>query len=116
MKLIQSELQMARETEAIVEQVMAKYGDDYDPWTEIMEDGNGYPADNYANAGIYSWLLHDFLANDTAHWDFDTVANHTEMGSSGFDGWTDVEQHLIHIGLMSPRGVESDDVRRLGSV
>ena len=41
-ELIQSELQMARETEAIVDEVMAKYGDDYDPWTEIMEDGNGY--------------------------------------------------------------------------
>jgi hypothetical protein len=102
-ELISSELEAAQQTEAIVDAVMAKHGDDYDPWTEIMEDGNGYPTDNYANAGIYSWLLHDHLQYNTSQWDFDTVANHTEMGSSGFDGWTDVEQHLIHIGLMSPR-------------
>jgi len=105
MELIQSELEAAEQTEAIVEEVMAKHGDDYDPWTEIMEDGNGYPQDNYDNAGIYAWLLHDFLVNETAQWDFDTVANNTEMGSSGYDGWTDVLQHLVHIGLMSPREV-----------
>ena len=102
-ELIQSELEAAEQTEAIVEQVMAEHGDDYDPWTEIMELGNGYPQDNYANAGIYAWLLHDFLVNETAQWDYDTVANNTEMGSSGYDGWTDVEQHLTHIGLMTPR-------------
>ena len=116
MKLIQSELQMARETEAIVAEVMAKHGDDYDPWTEIMEDGNGYPDDNYSNASIYAWLLYDFLANDTlmlqTHWDYDTVCNNTEMGSSGSDGWRDVYEHLVHIGLMLPRGVKSDDIRR----
>ena len=105
MELIKSELQLAQETEAVVEEAMAEHGDDYDPWDEIMELGNGYPDDNYANAGIYSWLLHDHLANETAHWDFDTVANNTEMGSSGYDGWTDVEQHLVHIGLMSPRQI-----------
>ena len=103
--LAAGEIQLAEQTEAIVESVMAEHGDDYDPWTEIMEEGNGYPQDNYANAGIYSWLLHDHLQYDTVQWDFDTVANNTEMGSSGFDGWTDVEQHLIHIGLMSPRKV-----------
>ena len=104
-KLISSELEAAEQTEAIVESVMAEHGDDYDPWTEIMELGNGYPADNYANAGIYSWLLHDHMQYDTHQWDFDIIAKHTEMGSSGYDGWTDVLQHLIHIGLMSPREV-----------
>jgi len=103
--LIQSEIQLAEETEAIVDEVLAEHGDDYDPWTEIMELGNGYPDDNYANAGIYAWLLHDFLANDTTHWSFETVSANTEMGSSGFDSWVDVHEHLVHIGLMSPREV-----------
>ena len=102
-ELISSELEAAEQTEAIVEQVMAEHGDDYDPWTEIMEEGNGYPDDNYANAGIYGWLLHDHLQYDTSHWDFDIVAKHTEMGSSGYDSWADVLEHLVHIGLMSPR-------------
>ena len=103
--LIQSELEAAQQTEAIVESVMAEHGDDYDPWTEIMEQGNGYPDDNYANAGIYSWLLHDHIVNETVQWDFDTVANNTEMGTSGYDSWVDVFEHLVHIGLMSPRTV-----------
>ena len=102
-ELITSEIESAEQTEAIVDAVMALHGDDYDPWTEIMELGNGYPADNYANAGIYSWLLHDHMQYDTHQWDFDIIAKHTEMGSSGYDGWTDVEQHLTHIGLMTPR-------------
>ncbi len=101
--LIKSELDAAAETEQIVEAVMAEHGDDYDPWTEIMEDGNGYPQDNYDNAGIYAWLLHDHLQYETILWDYDTVCNNTEMGSSGYDGWTDVLEHLVHIGLMSPR-------------
>ena len=103
--LIQSELEAAQQTEAIVDEVLAEHGDDYDPWTEIMELGNGYPDDNYANAGIYSWLLHDHLVNETGHWDFETVSANTEMGSSGYDGWVDVHEHLVHIGLMSPREV-----------
>lgn len=103
MDLISSELEAAEQTEAVVEAVMAEHGDDYDPWTEIMEDGNGYPADNYANAGIYSWLLHDHLQYETVLWDYDTVSSNTEMGSSGYDGWVDVVEHLVHIGLMSPR-------------
>ena len=102
-ELITSEIESAEQTEAIVESVMALHGDLYDPWTEIMELGNGYPADNYANAGIYAWLLHDHMQYDTHQWDFDIIAKHTEMGSSGYDGWTDVEQHLVHIGLMTPR-------------
>ena len=105
MDLIASELESASETEAIVEAVMAKHGDDYDPWTEIMEDGNGYPDDNYANASIYAWLLHDHLQYETVLWDYDTVAKHTEMGSSGYDGWTHALEHLVHIGLMSPREI-----------
>ena len=104
-ELISSELEAAEQTEAIVESVMAKHGDDYDPWTEIMEKGNGYPDDNYSNASIYAWLLSDHLKHETAQWDFDTVADNTEMGTSGYDSWTDVEQHLIHIGLMTPRTI-----------
>lgn len=104
-ELIQSELELAAETEAIVESVMAKHGDDYDPWTEIMEEGNGYPQDNYDAAGIYAWLLHDHLQYETAQWDYDTVCNNTEMGSSGSDGWRSVLEHLVHIGLMTPREV-----------
>lgn len=99
-ELIQSELDSAKQTEAIVEEVMAEHGDDYDPWTEMMELGNGYPDDNYANAGIYAWLLHDHLANETAQWSYETVSANTEMGSSGYDGWVDVVEHLVHIGLM----------------
>ena len=105
MELIKSELQLAQETEAVVEEAMAEHGDDYDPWDEIMELGNGYPDDNYANAGIYSWLLHDYLVNETAHWSFETVSANTEMGSSGSDGWVNVLEHLVHIGLMSPKEV-----------
>ena len=104
-ELITSEIESAEQTEAIVDAVMAEHGDDYDPWTEIMEQGNGYPADNYANAGIYSWLLHDHIVNETVLWDFNTVANNTEMGTSGYDSWVDVFEHLVHIGLMSPRTV-----------
>lgn len=102
-ELVQSEIQMAEETEAIVDAVMAEHGDDYDPWTEIMEQGNGYPDDNYANAGIYAWLLHDHLVNETAQWDYDVVSANTEMGTSGYDSWADVLEHLVHIGLMTPR-------------
>ena len=102
-ELVQSEILLAEQTEAVVDEVMAEHGDDYDPWTEIMELGNGYPQDNYANAGIYSWLLHDHLQYETSEWDFDTVAANTEMGSSGYDSWTDVLEHLVHIGLMTPR-------------
>ena len=102
-ELIQSELESAQQTETIIAEVMAKHGDDYDPWTEIMEKGNGYPDDNYANASIYAWLLSDHLANETVLWDFDTVAANTEMGTSGYDSWADVLEHLVHIGLMSPR-------------
>ena len=105
LELVQSELEVAEQTEALIDSLMAEMGDDYDPWIEICELGNGYPQDNYANAGIYSWLLHDHLANETAHWDFDTVANNTEMGTSGYDSWVDVHEHLVHIGLMSPRTV-----------
>jgi len=102
-ELITTELESAEQTEAIVDAVMAKHGDDYDPWTEIMELGNGYPSDNRANAGIYAWLLNDHLQYETAVWDYDTVANHTEMGTSGYDSWRDVLEHLVHIGLMTPR-------------
>ena len=102
-ELVSSELKAAQQTEAVVDSVMDEHGDDYDPWDEIMEEGNGYPDDNRANAGIYSWLLHDHLQYETACWDFDTVANNTEMGSSGYDGWRDVVEHLVHIGLMTPR-------------
>ena len=102
-ELVSSELKAAQQTEAVVDSVMAEHGDDHDPWDEIMELGNGYPDDNRANAGIYSWLLHDHLQYETACWDFDTVANNTEMGSSGYDGWRDVVEHLVHIGLMTPR-------------
>lgn len=105
MDLIKSELDAAAETEAIVEAVMAEHGDDYDPWTEIMEDGNGYPQDNYDNAGIYAWLLSDHLQYETVLWDYDVVCNNTEMGSSGSDGWRYALEHLVHIGLMSPRTV-----------
>ena len=104
-ELIQSELEAAQQTEEIVEAVMAKHGDDYDPWTEIMEDGNGYPQDNYDNAGIYAWLLCDYLKYETVLWDYDTVCNNTEMGSSGSDGWRDALEHLVHIGLMTPHTV-----------
>ena len=103
MDLIKSELELAAETESIVETVMAKHGDDYDPWTEIMEDGNGYPQDNYDAASIYAWLLSDHLRYETVLWDIDTVCNNTEMGGSGSDGWLSVYEHLVHIGLMSPR-------------
>ena len=102
-ELVQSELESAQQTETIIAEVMAEHGDDYDPWTEIMEMGNGYPQDNYANASIYAWLLSDHLANETDQWDFDTVAANTEMGTSGYDSWADVLEHLVHIGLMSPR-------------
>ena len=70
-----------------------------------MELGHGYPDDNYANASIYAWILHDHLANDTVQWDYETVSANTEMGSSGFDSWMDVVEHLTHIGLMSPREI-----------
>ena len=103
--LILSELQMAEQTEAIVADAMEQHGDNYDPWTEIMEDGHGYPDDNYANAGIYSWLLHDHIANETVLWDYDTMSANTEMGSSGFDSWIYVLEHLVSIGLMSPKEV-----------
>ena len=102
---IATEIAMAEETEKIVADVMEIHGDDYDPWTEIMEDGYGYPDDNYANADIYKWLLDDHIANGTTKWDFDTVSYNTEMGTSGYDSWTDVLEHLVHIGLMSPRTV-----------
>ena len=101
-ELIQSELALAAETEAVVEEVMAEHGDDYDPWTEIMEDGNGYPQDNYDAASIYAWLLSDHLQYENVLWDFMTVADNTEMGSSGSDGWSGVYEHLVHIGLMKP--------------
>ena len=102
-ELIQSELELAQQTETIIAEVMAKHGDDYDAWTEIMEQGNGYPDDNYANASIYAWLLHDHLENETVLWDFDTVANNTDMGTSGRDGWTGVLEHLVHIGYMTAK-------------
>ena len=101
--LVQSEITTAQQTEAIVDEVLAKHGDDYDCWDEIMEMGTGYPADNYANAGIYAWLLHDHLQCNTAQWDYDTVSANTEMGTSGYDSWMYVLEHLVHIGLMSPR-------------
>ena len=103
MDLITSEIKLAEQTEAIVADVLDQHGDDYDPWTEIMEQGHGYPDDNYANAGIYAWLLHDHLVNDTAQWSYETVSANTEMGSSGFDSWNDVLEHLVHIGLMTER-------------
>ena len=102
-ELIQSELTAAEQTETVIAEVMAQHGDDYDPWTEIMERGNGYPDDNYANASIYAWLLHDHLQYETVLWDFDVVAANTEMGTSGYDSWADVLDHLVHIGLMTPR-------------
>ena len=100
MELVQSELEVAEQTEALIDSLMAEMGDDYDPWIEICELGNGYPQDCYANAGIYSWLLHDHLQYETTQWDYDTVCANTEMGSSGYDGWRDVVEHLVHIGLM----------------
>ena len=102
-ELIQSELESAQQTETIIAGVMAEHGDDYDPWTEIMEQGNGYPDDNYANAEIYEWMLTDHITNGTTLWTWETVAANTEMGSSGYDGWTDVLEHLVHCGLMTPR-------------
>ena len=105
MDLIKSELDAAAETEQIVEAVMAEHGDDYDPWTEIMELGNGYPQDNYDAADIYEWMLNDHVANGTTEWTYETVCDYTEMGSSGSDGWRDVYEHLVHCGLMTPRTV-----------
>ena len=105
MDLVTSELNMAQETEAIVDRAMQQHGDDYDPWNEIMELGHGYPDDNYANASIYAWLLHDHLASGTCLWDYETVTNNTEMGTSGYDSWLCVLEHLVHIGLMSPHEI-----------
>jgi len=98
-----SETAAGQQTEEIIAGVMAEHGDDYDPWTEIMEEGNGYPQDNYDAADIYTWMLNDHLQNGTTKWDYETICNNTEMGSSGSDGWRDVYEHLVHVGLMSPR-------------
>ena len=101
-----SEIAAAEHTEKVVADALEEYGDDYDPWTEIMEDGNGYPQDNYDAADIYTWLLNDHLANGTTKWTYENICDHTEMGSSGSDGWRDPLEHLIHIGLMDkPRTV-----------
>ena len=101
--LAQSETEAGQQTEEIVERVMAKHGDDYDPWTEIMEDGNGYPQDNYDAADIYTWMLNNHLATGTTTWTYENICDHTEMGSSGSDGWLTVYEHLVHVGLMTPR-------------
>ena len=101
--LAQSETEAGQQTEEIVEAVMAKHGDDYDPWTEIMEDGNGYPQDNYDAADIYTWMLNNHLATGTTTWTYENICDHTEMGSSGSDGWLTVYEHLVHVGLMTPR-------------
>jgi hypothetical protein len=101
--LVESETISGDASQAVVDRCAAEYGDDYDCWTEIMEEGFGYPDDFYDNASIYKWMLNDHLADGTTHWTFDEVVESTDMGTSGRDGWRDVEQHLVHIGLMDAR-------------
>ena len=94
------EIAAAQYTERVVEEAMAEYGDDYDPWTEMMEDGYGYPDDNYGNAEIYEWMLSDHITNGTTVWTKEQLINNTDYGTSGRDGWNDVWHHLNSIGLM----------------
>ena len=98
--LAAGEMAAGQQTEEIVAEVMAEMGDDYDPWTEMMEQGNGYPDDNYGNAEIYEWMLSDHLANGTRVWTYEAVSNNTDMGTSGRDGWNCAWHHLNTIGLM----------------
>lgn len=95
-----SEIAAAEHTEKVIAECLEEYGDDYDPWTEIMEDGNGYPDDNYGNAEIYEWMLSDHLANGTTVWTMEQLTDNTDMGTSGRDGWNDAWHHLNSIGLM----------------
>ena len=74
-------------------------------WNEVMntELGPCWPDDNDADAEIYEWMLADHLANGTTLWPYQTVANNTDIGTSGRDSWQYVVEHLVHIGLMTPR-------------
>ena len=74
-------------------------------WNEVMntELGPCWPDDNNDDAEIYEWMLTDHITNGTTVWTYEQVCNNTDMGTSGRDSWQYVADHLVHIGLMSPR-------------
>ena len=102
-ELIQSHLADAETTQTEINRLKAKHGDDYDVWDEVMDLELGWPYDNTCDASIYAWLLHDHLYNETQQWTYEQLANNTDVGTSGRDGWQYVVEHLIYLGLLSPR-------------
>jgi hypothetical protein len=100
-ELIQTHLENAQTTQRLIDLERAQYGKHVDVGDII--DGNGWPYDNELNAGIYAWLLHDHLANGIQHWTYEHLSNNTDVGTSGYDAWEYVVEHLIHLGLLSPR-------------
>lgn len=81
--------------------------DDFDEfiWNEVMntELGPCWPDDNNDDAEIYEWMLNDHLQNGTTHWTYEQVSRNTDIGTTGRDSWQYVVDHLVHIGLMTPR-------------
>lgn len=102
-ELIQSHLADAETTQTEIDRLREKHGDDYDVWDEVMDLELGWPYDNTCDASIYAWLLHDHLYNETQQWTYEQLANNTDVGTSGRDGWQYVVEHLIYLGLLSPR-------------
>jgi len=116
--LAQSHRNDAKTVQGLIDKLEADYAanpdtfdllgcDDIDDliWNEVMntELGPCWPDDNNADAEIYEWMLADHISNGTTLWDYDTVANNTDIGTTGRDSWQYVVDHLVHIGLMTPR-------------
>ena len=116
--LAQSHRNDAKTVQRLIDKLEADYAanpntfdllgcDDIDDliWNEVMntELGPCWPEDNDADAEIYEWMLNDHITNGTTLWDYDTVANNTDIGTTGRDSWQYVVDHLVHIGLMTPR-------------